>query len=152
MPKMVHFGEFLITWSLRSNSATRQVNFKRSKIDGKCQNSNATFGVIFKHCAQWKSLRNIHFLDSSPASRSSLGLSFLFHHNSIYVHYCNVGLCFETQKRHFGLEVLNHGRVLQLLIKVWMQPGEYFRFEGTHRRRRLCIILYNIDNNCSEQV
>ena len=39
MPKMVHFGEFLKTWSLRSNSVTRQVSFNRTKIGGKCQNS-----------------------------------------------------------------------------------------------------------------
>ena len=38
MPKMVHFDEFLKTWSLRSNSVTRQVNFHRTKIDNKCQN------------------------------------------------------------------------------------------------------------------
>ena len=31
MPKMVHFGEFLKTWSLRSNSVTRQVSFKKDK-------------------------------------------------------------------------------------------------------------------------
>ena len=37
MAKMVHFGEFLKTWSLRSNSVTRQVSF-RTKIGGKCQN------------------------------------------------------------------------------------------------------------------
>ena len=48
MPKMVHFGEFLKTCSLRSNSVTRQVNFNMTKISGKCQNSNATFSVIFK--------------------------------------------------------------------------------------------------------
>ena len=47
---MVHFGEFLKTWSLRSNSVTRQVRFNRTKIGGKCQNSNATFWVIFKQC------------------------------------------------------------------------------------------------------
>ena len=35
---MVYFGEFLKTWSLRSNSVTRQVSFNRSKIGGKCQN------------------------------------------------------------------------------------------------------------------
>ena len=35
MPKMVHFGEFLKTWSLRSNSVTRQVSFNRRKIGGK---------------------------------------------------------------------------------------------------------------------
>ena len=31
--------EFLRTWSLRSNSVTRQVIFNRTKIGGKCQNS-----------------------------------------------------------------------------------------------------------------
>ena len=36
--------------SLWSNSVTRQVSFNRTKIGGKCQNSNATFWVIFKHC------------------------------------------------------------------------------------------------------
>ena len=35
---MVHFGEFLKTWSLRSNRVSRQVSFNRSKIGGKCQN------------------------------------------------------------------------------------------------------------------
>ena len=49
---MVHFGEFLKTWSLRSNSVTRHVSFNRTKIGGKCQNSNATFWVIFKKCEQ----------------------------------------------------------------------------------------------------
>ena len=43
--------EILKTWNLRSNSVTRQVNFNRAKIGGKCQNSNETFWVIFKHCA-----------------------------------------------------------------------------------------------------
>ena len=42
---MVHLGEFLKTWSWRSNSVTRQVSFNRTKIGGKCQNSNATFWV-----------------------------------------------------------------------------------------------------------
>ena len=36
---MVHFGEFLKTWSLRSNSVTRQVSFNKTKIGEKCQNS-----------------------------------------------------------------------------------------------------------------
>ena len=44
------FGEFLKNWSWRSNSATRQVNFNETKIGWKCQNSNATFWVIFKQC------------------------------------------------------------------------------------------------------
>ena len=44
------FGEFLQNWSLRSNSVTRKVTFKRKKIDRKCQNSNATFWAIFKQC------------------------------------------------------------------------------------------------------
>ena len=37
--KMVHFGEFLKTWSLRSNSVTRQVSFNRTNIGRKRQNS-----------------------------------------------------------------------------------------------------------------
>ena len=41
---MVHFGEFLKTWSLRSNRVTRQISFNRSKIGGKCQNSNIPMG------------------------------------------------------------------------------------------------------------
>ena len=51
MPKLVHFGEFLKSWGLRSNSVTRQVSFDRTKFGGKCQNSNETFWVIFKQCA-----------------------------------------------------------------------------------------------------
>ena len=47
IPKMVHF---LKTWSFLSNSITRQVSFNRTKIVGKCQNSNATFWVTFKQC------------------------------------------------------------------------------------------------------
>ena len=38
MPKMLHFGEFLKAWSLRSNSVTRQVNFNWTKISGKYNN------------------------------------------------------------------------------------------------------------------
>ena len=39
---------------LWSNSVTRQVNFKKTKIGGKCQNwkrTNTTFWVICKHCS-----------------------------------------------------------------------------------------------------
>ena len=75
MPKMVHFGEFLKTGSLRSNSVTRKVNFIWTKIVGKCQNtkiriqqnwwkipkfknSDATFLVIFKHCVPFSAPHN----------------------------------------------------------------------------------------------
>ena len=47
---MVNFDEFLKTWSLRANSVTRQVTFNRSKIGGKCQNSNAViYGLFIGH-------------------------------------------------------------------------------------------------------
>ena len=36
--KNAQFGEFLKIWSLRSNSVTRQVSFKSTKMGGKCQN------------------------------------------------------------------------------------------------------------------
>ena len=43
------FMKNTIFWSLRSNSVTRQqVTFNRTKIDGKDQNPNTTFGAIFK--------------------------------------------------------------------------------------------------------
>ena len=35
---MVHFGDILKTWSLRSNSVTRQVSFNWNKISWKCRN------------------------------------------------------------------------------------------------------------------
>ena len=47
---MLNLARFLKTWSLRTNSVTRQVSFNRTKIGGKCQNSNATFWVIFQQC------------------------------------------------------------------------------------------------------
>ena len=51
MPKMVQFGEFLKTWSLRSNSVTRQVTFDRTKlVENTRMENNAIFWVIFKHC------------------------------------------------------------------------------------------------------
>ena len=37
-PKIVNFDEFLKSSSLRPNSVTRQGNFDRTKICGKCQN------------------------------------------------------------------------------------------------------------------
>ena len=36
---MVNFGEFLKTCSLLSYNVTKQINFNRAKIDGKCQYS-----------------------------------------------------------------------------------------------------------------
>ena len=48
---VIHFGEFLKTWKLRLNSVTRQVNFNRTKVDGKCQ--------IFYPALSGSSLRSI---------------------------------------------------------------------------------------------
>ena len=56
MPKIVHFGEFLKTWSLRSNSVTRQVSFNRTKIGGKCQNAKIQmrhFGWFSNNVKHW---------------------------------------------------------------------------------------------------
>ena len=46
-----------------SNSVTRQVSFNRSKIGGKCQNSNATFWVFFKQCGFSLVLNLANFFD-----------------------------------------------------------------------------------------
>ena len=50
MPKMVHFGEFVKTLSLQSNSVARQVTFK----SGKCQNSK----IQMRHFEQF--LNNVN--------------------------------------------------------------------------------------------
>ena len=52
---MVHFGEFLKSWSLRSNRVTRQISFNRSKIGGKCQN----WKIQMRHF--WWFSNTVHF-------------------------------------------------------------------------------------------
>ena len=86
MPKIVNFGESLNTWSLRSNSVTRQVTFKRTKTGGKCQNlktSNETFSMIFKHSTTLgqtlnfrAKISNLNYYTKS-ISASVWGLSFI---------------------------------------------------------------------------
>ena len=51
MSKMVHFGEILKSWSLRSNSVTRHVNFNRQKMVEKAKIEN--FWMIFKQREMW---------------------------------------------------------------------------------------------------
>ena len=54
MPKMVQFGEFLKTWSLRSNSVTRQVSFNSTKIGGKCQTAEFTnLKIVARNIVKW---------------------------------------------------------------------------------------------------
>ena len=53
MPTMVNFANFWKTWSLRSNSVTRQVILNRTKIGWKWDiflRKKRDFLVIFKHC------------------------------------------------------------------------------------------------------
>ena len=79
MPKMVHFGEVLRTWSLRSNSVTRQVSFNRTKIGGKYKNyknSNATLSHFQTMCNRVSSdpkfFRKVRFIDCFSASFLSI--------------------------------------------------------------------------------
>ena len=60
-PKMVNFGEFLKTWSFWSNSATRQVNFKRTKIGGKRQNYVVGWFSNIVPSVPWKAKKIIYF-------------------------------------------------------------------------------------------
>ena len=74
---MVNFDKFLKTWSLRSNSVTRQVSFNRTKIGGKCQNSIATFWVIFKQCEEVNVMnRSIIYILLSQGEREAHGLGY----------------------------------------------------------------------------
>ena len=62
--KHSHFGKFMKTWSLQSNSVTRQVNFNETKIET-LKISNETFWVTFKQCETqcgWKIDKKSHFL------------------------------------------------------------------------------------------
>jgi len=59
---MVQFGDILKTWSLRSNSVTRQLNFTRTKIGGK-----SDILVIFKQCVQTKSY--LHKVDATSVCK-----------------------------------------------------------------------------------
>ena len=59
MPKNAQFGEFLKTWSLRSNSVTRQVNFNRKKIGGNCQNWK--FQMRHFGCAPWSEFQGVPY-------------------------------------------------------------------------------------------
>ena len=51
------WGELLKTWNLRSNSVTRQVNLNWTQLMENAKIKNATFLVIFKHCASSSSLK-----------------------------------------------------------------------------------------------
>ena len=51
---MVHFGEFLKTWSWRSNSVTRQVTFNMTKIGGKCQNQSFKCEILSNFQTMWR--------------------------------------------------------------------------------------------------
>ena len=71
---MVNLASFLKTWSLRSNNAARQINFNRTKIGEKCQNSKATFWVIFKQCdfVDSKKKSGLHSVRSPRIFHSSI--------------------------------------------------------------------------------
>ena len=45
---MVIFGEFLKTWSLQSNSVTRQVTLNKTQIGGKCENCKFLIFLFFR--------------------------------------------------------------------------------------------------------
>ena len=60
MPIMVNFGEFLKTWSLRSNSITRQVTFNRIKIGEKRQKFKCDI------LSNFQTLWNFDLLDLTP--------------------------------------------------------------------------------------
>ena len=86
MPKMVNFDEFLKTWSLRSNSVNRQVNFNRTKISKKCQNSKIQiqhFGWVSNIVLKGYNLKKIvkvclHY-SIFPSKKRRFCLSFLLH-------------------------------------------------------------------------
>ena len=79
---MVYYGEFLKTWSSRSNSVLK--------------NSNATFWLIFKHCV--KSKKNIIVVyhisekDGKDSGKQLQNVTYLFYfsENSYEVEACQL--------------------------------------------------------------
>ena len=90
MPIMVHFGDFLKTWSLQSNSVTRLVTFNKSwwKMP-KLKNSNVTFWVIFKHFEVTQCTKNnqksliINFIDEKIKRSEQLATLTKFFHTKM---------------------------------------------------------------------
>ena len=87
MPKMVHFGEFLKTWSFQSNSATRQVTFERTKHWWKMSifkcSIATTFWVIFKHLCNIE----VRFILISTWTVAGVIYSWFFHiPNEIFIY------------------------------------------------------------------
>ena len=64
---MVHFGEFLKIWSLRSNSVTRQVSFNRTKIGGNAKIKKLKCNILSNFqmwCKESRPLKNHSFFNS----------------------------------------------------------------------------------------
>ena len=123
MPKMAHFGEFLKTWSLRSNSVTRQVSFNRTKIGGKCQNSKNQM----RHFWQFSN----SVLGAQTSFRLSAILKFVW--SSRIFDFLHLGNCCKlspyttNKKTSFQLQKIEF---LVLYLTSWISPlGGSFRGE-----------------------
>ena len=62
---MVHFGEFLKTWSLQSNSVTRQVNFNRTKVGGNTKIQKFKWDILGDFQTMWSGRKYTVFLSKS---------------------------------------------------------------------------------------
>ena len=92
------FWSFLKIWSLWLNSVTRQINFKRTKIDRKCHNwkmQKATFWVIFEHCGisihWWILLQVVVWLHYKREERGDIwrgGCKSCHNNNGNFTHIC----------------------------------------------------------------
>ena len=149
MPKMFHFGEFLKTWSLRSNSVTRQVSFNRTKIGGKCQNaknSNATFWMIFKQCEQV----NTYILWLVVLQMRL----FKWFSNSVWFHiWINSRVrgtfenCFRTYEKQKMSKQQNNiqGENVKERKNAWMEFLTWLTVFENHQK---CLIFWTISWNC----
>ena len=69
MPKNGPFWRVFEKLKLAVKQCSRQISFNKEKIGGKCQNSKATFWVIFKQCVSqsWKITKKVSFITSESS-------------------------------------------------------------------------------------
>ena len=113
MPKWRDFE----AWSFRLNSVTRQVNFNRTKIGGKCQNWNATFLVIFKHCVKVSPVERNKIVRIQSLETDKLGfVKHLFYRSSST---CGALEKFMKGDLHFAQKLMSRSQQLANLETIF---------------------------------
>ena len=105
---MVHFGEFLKTWSLRSNRVTRQVNSNKTKIGEKRQ----IWRTRMRHFGWFSNIVKMVFI---------LVLIFFFIFLKVSLHLA----VSKKRKEKSGLFVFSFGIILWKMKKIRIEMSNF---------------------------